>query len=457
MDDARSVFLRRVGVLARVRRARRTATDFGATRSFHWGSNIRRATTSARRGRRRTGRTCDFPTASDLSLVQVWQIEPGRRDEPDVLWAGVEPSALFESRDGGDDVERRRGSARRIRIARSWTPGGGGMCLHTIVPDPSNRGSDADRDVHRRRAIAPTTAARRGARETSACARSSCRTSIPSSASASTRSCTTRRGPSGSSCRITGASTAATTGATTGRTSPTACRPISVSPMQTHPHDPDTVYIVPLESDEFRCTPEAQAARLPNAATPASRGSRSPTGCRRRTRTRRSLRDAMSADSHDPAGVYFGTRSGKVYGSADGGDQWQTHRQRAAAGRLRSGRGGRRWNNRRRGRVMLPNPPPDAFLPRCRSPSSCREPCIPTRAAAARSSSTIPASTVQDALSAVGKQWPGVLDRVMTEQGAVREHVNVFVGEDSIRFANGLATPVDDGDTIMIVAAVSGG
>jgi molybdopterin converting factor small subunit len=45
----------------------------------------------------------------------------------------------------------------------------------------------------------------------------------------------------------------------------------------------------------------------------------------------------------------------------------------------------------------------------------------------------------------------------MTEQGVVREHVNVFVGEDSIRFADGLATRVDDGDTIMIVAAVSGG
>jgi len=79
----------------------------------------------------------------------------------------------------------------------------------------------------------------------------------------------------------------------------------------------------------------------------------------------------------------------------------------------------------------------------------------------ARGSSTLviddPCNTVQDALSAVGESWPGELDRVMTEQGAVREHVNVFVGEDSIRFADGLATPVDDGDTIMIVAAVSGG
>jgi molybdopterin converting factor small subunit len=66
-------------------------------------------------------------------------------------------------------------------------------------------------------------------------------------------------------------------------------------------------------------------------------------------------------------------------------------------------------------------------------------------------------ASVADALSAVRHEWPGVLDRIMTEQGEVREHVNIFVGEESIRFAEGLKTPVKDGDTLMIVAAVSGG
>jgi len=65
--------------------------------------------------------------------------------------------------------------------------------------------------------------------------------------------------------------------------------------------------------------------------------------------------------------------------------------------------------------------------------------------------------TVGEALSAVKARWPGVADRVMTERGDVREHVNIFVGEENVRFAEGLATRVDDGDTIMIVAAVSGG
>ena len=66
-------------------------------------------------------------------------------------------------------------------------------------------------------------------------------------------------------------------------------------------------------------------------------------------------------------------------------------------------------------------------------------------------------ATVADALSAVAARWPALTDRVLTEQGELRRHVNVFVGDDSIRFLNGLDTPVLDGDTIMIVPAVSGG
>lgn len=66
-------------------------------------------------------------------------------------------------------------------------------------------------------------------------------------------------------------------------------------------------------------------------------------------------------------------------------------------------------------------------------------------------------ASVADALRVVRRDWPAVLDRILTEQGDVREHVNIFVGEESIRFAQGLDTPVRDGDTLTVVAAVSGG
>jgi MoaD family protein len=66
-------------------------------------------------------------------------------------------------------------------------------------------------------------------------------------------------------------------------------------------------------------------------------------------------------------------------------------------------------------------------------------------------------TTVGDALAKLWAEHPGVRDRVLTEQGEVRQHVNVFVGDESIRFTGGLATPVRDGDEISIVPAVSGG
>jgi molybdopterin converting factor small subunit len=65
--------------------------------------------------------------------------------------------------------------------------------------------------------------------------------------------------------------------------------------------------------------------------------------------------------------------------------------------------------------------------------------------------------TVREAIAALGARSPGVVDRVLTEQGDVREHVNLFLGEENIRFLDGLATPVQDGDTIVVVASVSGG
>lgn len=65
--------------------------------------------------------------------------------------------------------------------------------------------------------------------------------------------------------------------------------------------------------------------------------------------------------------------------------------------------------------------------------------------------------TVGDALQALGELYPGVRDRVLTEQGEVRPHVNLFLNEESLRFTAGLATEVPEGSQIVILPAVSGG
>ena len=62
-----------------------------------------------------------------------------------------------------------------------------------------------------------------------------------------------------------------------------------------------------------------------------------------------------------------------------------------------------------------------------------------------------------EALALLFSRHPGVRDRVVTEQGDVRLHVNVFVGSESIRFTGGLDTPIADGCELSIVPAVSGG
>ncbi|MDB4883618.1 MAG: thiamine protein [Gemmatimonadetes bacterium] len=82
-----------------------------------------------------------------------------------------------------------------------------------------------------------------------------------------------------------------------------------------------------------------------------------------------------------------------------------------------------------------------------------------TRYARGTSALSVDAScaTVRGALAELAARWPAVTDRVLTEQGELRRHVNVFVGDESIRFMDGLATPIEDGATITIVPAVSGG
>jgi len=49
---------------------------------------------------------------------------------------------------------------------------------------------------------------------------------------------------------------------------------------------------------------------------------------------------------------------------------------------------------------------------------------------------------VRDALGELWRLYPGLRDRIVDEQGEVRQHVNIFVGGDAIRFTDGLATPV---------------
>jgi molybdopterin synthase sulfur carrier subunit len=65
--------------------------------------------------------------------------------------------------------------------------------------------------------------------------------------------------------------------------------------------------------------------------------------------------------------------------------------------------------------------------------------------------------TVSELLHALQGPYPGVHQRVVDELGSLRPHVNVFVNGESIRYLAGLATPLDEGDEVWLLPAISGG
>ena len=77
--------------------------------------------------------------------------------------------------------------------------------------------------------------------------------------------------------------------------------------------------------------------------------------------------------------------------------------------------------------------------------------------AAGRRRVEVAGTTVGKVLATLAQAHPGVGQRVLDDRGVVRRHVNVFVNGESIRYLDGSETPVDDGDEVWILPAVSGG
>jgi photosystem II stability/assembly factor-like uncharacterized protein len=93
-------------------------------------------------------------------------------------------------------------------------------------------------------------------------------------------------------------------------------------PVVAHPTRPGTAYLLPLESDEYRCTPGGRSTVWRTADGGVSWEALT-SGLPQRDAHLTVLRDAFTTDGRDPAGLYFGTRSGEVYGSADDGESWR--------------------------------------------------------------------------------------------------------------------------------------
>lgn len=78
-----------------------------------------------------------FPEGGEQKLTNIWTIVPGRPNEAGTVYAGVDPASLWISKDGGKNWEINAGLENHP-TREHWVPGAGGLCLHTIVADPSN-------------------------------------------------------------------------------------------------------------------------------------------------------------------------------------------------------------------------------------------------------------------------------------------------------------------------------
>jgi len=290
-----------------------------ATRSFHWGSVLRSSDDFGKTWTEPDSHNVKFPEGLDASLVQIWQLLPGRESEPDVIYAGVEPAALFESRDTGNSWNLVRGLYNNPDRPR-WQPGGGGLCLHTIVIDPAEskrmgiavssagfyRTDDGGenwraRNVGVRAQFLPDKYPEFG----------QCVHKVVNHPSRPERLFLQnhwglyRSDDWGDSWTDIANGVPSDFGFS----------------MQMHPHDPDTVYIVPIESDQFRCVPEAKL-RVYRTSNAGASWEALTKGLPQKDAYETILRDALTADSFESAGIYFGTRSGKLFGSSDSGDNW---------------------------------------------------------------------------------------------------------------------------------------
>jgi photosystem II stability/assembly factor-like uncharacterized protein len=249
---------------------------------------------------------------------RVWHLEPSLTD-PDMVYAGVEDAALFQSSDGGHTWQELTG-LRVHRTAPRWQPGAGGMCLHTILLDPStpNRifaavsSAGAFRTDDGGKSWRPIT---RGLQsqympdpnaEVGHCVHRIATHRTGQGALFMQKHWDVMRSDdAGDSWQEISGNLPTDFGFT----------------IAVHAHEPETVYVVPITSDSEHYPPDGRLC-VYRTCTGGDEWECLTEGLPQRNCYVNVLREAMAVDTLDPCGVYFGTTGGQVYVSADSGGHW---------------------------------------------------------------------------------------------------------------------------------------
>jgi photosystem II stability/assembly factor-like uncharacterized protein len=257
-------------------------------------------------------------TPHPWEFARVWHLEPSLTDV-DTVYAGVEDAALFVSRDGGGSWNELAG-LREHGSGPHWQPGAGGMCLHTIVLDPSRpermhvaiSAAGVFRTDDGGTTWTPTNSGLHSEgipdpdAEVGHCVHHLARhPSAPDTLFMQKHWDVMRSDDGGDSWREVSGNLPSDFGFV----------------VDVHAHDPETVYVLPIKSDSEHFPPDGKL-RVYRSRTGGDEWEPLTEGLPQANCYVNVLRDAMAVDRLDECGVYFGTTGGQVYASPDGGDTW---------------------------------------------------------------------------------------------------------------------------------------
>jgi photosystem II stability/assembly factor-like uncharacterized protein len=249
---------------------------------------------------------------------RVWHLEPSL-DDPDHVYAGVEDAALFETTDGGTTWAELNG-IRTHHTAKDWNPGAGGLCLHTIIIDPTN----PDR-IHIAISAAGAFRSDDGGKTWTATNRGLRSNHIPDP-DAEFGHCVhhvamQRSRPKTLFMQKHWDVMRSDDGADSWREISGNLPTDFGFVIDVNSNEPDTVYVIPITSDSHHFVADGKL-RVYRSKTGGDDWEALTKGLPQKDCYVNVLRDAMAVDELDPCGVYFGTSGGQVYVSPDGGDSW---------------------------------------------------------------------------------------------------------------------------------------
>src|SRR5262245_39452863 len=257
-------------------------------------------------------------TPHPWEFKRVWHLEPSLTD-PDAVFAGVEDAALFKTTDGGKTWNELPG-LRNHGSGKDWQPGAGGLCLHTIVLDPTNRSriyiaisaagafrtddgaatwKPINQGLHSEHIPDPKA-------EVGHCVhRIAMHKSRPNTLFMQKHWDVMRTDDAGESWREVSGNLPTDFGFV----------------VDVHAHEPETIYVIPIKSDSEHYPPDGKLL-VYRSRSGGNEWEPLTKGLPQQDCYVNVLRDAMAVDSMDSSGIYFGTTGGQVYASKDGGDSW---------------------------------------------------------------------------------------------------------------------------------------